>query len=282
MTWLRSDDKIMVPDIARRARNRYAYDALTGALHTLRMYCSMHQTNGWIAKRTALELISNGARKALATPVNGATLLHTDGQWCACMGPLVESIEDTPDDWADYRAGRLFYVHGYLADNPTSDELTLKRAKERELRSREIRDEVWARDGGLCRYCGKHLAVKADKRSADAPTLDHVDPYRAIGASNIVLACRSCNARKMNRTPAEAAMELLPVPATYDGPENQPQVPTTALRGTGRDGTTAPRPPGVRQRDDNPLSRNRPAPANHAGRDPPSTLDGVPDGRAGV
>lgn len=282
MTWLRSDDKIMDPAIARRARNRYAYDALTGAWHTLRQYCAMHQTNGWVPRRIALNLISNGARKALAEPINGATLLHTDGQWCACMGPLVESIEDTPDDWTDYRAGRLYYVHGYLADNPTSEELSLKRAKERELRSRELRDEVRARDRSMCRYCGKTLAAGADRRSADSATLDHVDPYRAIGSSNIVLACRACNAQKMNRTPAEAGMTLMPEPVTpiTDEPTNQPPIDTTPSRGTGRDGHPTPRPPAVRERDAAPLTRNRPAPDNHAGR-PPPVPDGLPQRRAG-
>lgn len=58
------------------------------------------------------------------------------------------------------------------------------------------------RDGNRCRYC---------RRPAD--TLDHVLPKSRGGRgsfSNLVAACRDCNATKGARTPDEAEMPLLP------------------------------------------------------------------------
>lgn len=69
------------------------------------------------------------------------------------------------------------------------------------------RNTVFHRDGGRCRYCGAEILTDY--------TLDHVVPRVQGGGStldNLVLACRPCNTEKGGRTPAEAGMELLPVP----------------------------------------------------------------------
>lgn len=55
---------------------------------------------------------------------------------------------------------------------------------------------VFARDGGLCTYCG----------STDDPTIDHIVPRVQGGAhelSNLTTACRPCNGAKNDRTPEE-------------------------------------------------------------------------------
>jgi 5-methylcytosine-specific restriction endonuclease McrA len=60
--------------------------------------------------------------------------------------------------------------------------------------------EVFARDVS-CRYCG----------SLDRLTLDHVLPVSRGGEDtreNLVVACKSCNSRKKDRTPAEAGMVI--------------------------------------------------------------------------
>jgi len=67
---------------------------------------------------------------------------------------------------------------------------------------------LFARDGGLCLYCG---------RGFNRPhlTRDHVVPISKGGRDtweNVVAACFSCNSRKGNRTPQQAAMPLLAVP----------------------------------------------------------------------
>ncbi len=59
---------------------------------------------------------------------------------------------------------------------------------------------VFIRDGHTCQYCGR-----------SAENVDHVVPRSRGGAhewENVVAACRRCNSRKKDRTPAEAAMTL--------------------------------------------------------------------------
>jgi hypothetical protein len=62
------------------------------------------------------------------------------------------------------------------------------------------RSGVMTRDGHRCAYCG-----------AAATTIDHVRPRSRGGVNtwlNTVAACRGCNQRKGDRTPAEARMPL--------------------------------------------------------------------------
>lgn len=59
---------------------------------------------------------------------------------------------------------------------------------------------VFIRDGHLCQYCGR-----------TAENVDHVVPRSRGGAhewENVVAACRRCNSRKKDHTPAEAVMSL--------------------------------------------------------------------------
>jgi len=70
------------------------------------------------------------------------------------------------------------------------------------------RDNVFLRDKGRCMYCGAELL----RREA---TYDHVLPKSRGGQTsweNLVLACRSCNHGKANRTPLEAGMRLRSTP----------------------------------------------------------------------
>jgi 5-methylcytosine-specific restriction endonuclease McrA len=71
------------------------------------------------------------------------------------------------------------------------------------------RVNIYARDGYRCQYCGVRCAT-------DRLTYDHVIPRSRGGRTtwdNIVSCCYACNARKANRTPAEAKMALRAVPA---------------------------------------------------------------------
>ncbi len=66
------------------------------------------------------------------------------------------------------------------------------------------RRAVFARDGHTCQYCTRA-----------AENIDHVVP-RSRGGShtweNVVAACRRCNTKKGDRTPAEASMSLTASP----------------------------------------------------------------------
>jgi hypothetical protein len=69
---------------------------------------------------------------------------------------------------------------------------------------------VYLRDRGICAYCGKWVPM------ADA-SMDHILPQALGGPTlwgNLVNACRRCNERKADRTPAQARMPLLFEPFT--------------------------------------------------------------------
>lgn len=66
------------------------------------------------------------------------------------------------------------------------------------------RVNIYARDGHRCQYCGTRCSI-------DQLTYDHVVPRSRGGRTtweNIVSCCYACNAKKSNRTPAEAKMIL--------------------------------------------------------------------------
>ncbi len=72
------------------------------------------------------------------------------------------------------------------------------------------RKAVFLRDGHTCQYCGRA-----------AENVDHVVP-RSRGGShtwdNVVAACRRCNGKKENRSPAEVGMKLRHPPRVpHDG-----------------------------------------------------------------
>ncbi len=71
------------------------------------------------------------------------------------------------------------------------------------------RVNIYARDEYRCQYCGV-------KCSISQLTYDHVIPRSRGGRTswdNIVSCCYACNAKKANRTPAEAKMMLRSTPA---------------------------------------------------------------------
>jgi 5-methylcytosine-specific restriction endonuclease McrA len=63
---------------------------------------------------------------------------------------------------------------------------------------------VLLRDEYACQYCGRHT-------EHEAATVDHVTPRSRGGRStfeNLVCCCSPCNARKKDRLPSEAGMQL--------------------------------------------------------------------------
>lgn len=67
---------------------------------------------------------------------------------------------------------------------------------------------IGLRDKFTCQYCSKKLSERT-------LTIDHVIPSSRGGSSkwdNLVCACHSCNTKKADRTPDEAAMPLLSKP----------------------------------------------------------------------
>jgi 5-methylcytosine-specific restriction endonuclease McrA len=71
------------------------------------------------------------------------------------------------------------------------------------------RRNLFKRDHWTCQYCGI-------QPGGDELTIDHVVPRSLGGTStweNCVLACVTCNKRKADRTPREAAMKLASLPS---------------------------------------------------------------------
>lgn len=95
-------------------------------------------------------------------------------------------------------------------------------------RDRELCATIKRRDGDLCRYCGESVSWGANNSRRGA-TYDHKDPdpfkpYQGNTLENVVVACRSCNASKKDRTPQEAGMVLLEAGTHIDGrTEVEPQ-----------------------------------------------------------
>jgi 5-methylcytosine-specific restriction endonuclease McrA len=74
------------------------------------------------------------------------------------------------------------------------------------------RENIYARDGGRCQYCGHRVSQSEFE-------YEHVVPRWKGGKTNwenIVVACTRCNQRKGGRTPAEAGMRLLSLPRRPD------------------------------------------------------------------
>ncbi|MFQ5489319.1 MAG: HNH endonuclease, partial [Phycisphaerae bacterium] len=71
------------------------------------------------------------------------------------------------------------------------------------------RRNIYARDASRCQYCGKRF-------STSELSLDHVVPRSRGGINswdNIVCCCVKCNVKKGGRTPEQARMHLIKVPA---------------------------------------------------------------------
>ena len=69
---------------------------------------------------------------------------------------------------------------------------------------------IHERDHWSCAYCGRSVS-KTPAREALLATVDHILPSSRGGTScwtNLVSACKECNNRKADRTPAEARMPL--------------------------------------------------------------------------
>jgi HNH endonuclease len=98
----------------------------------------------------------------------------------------------------------LYFEHGNLS----RIQILSDRAKRTELRNPMILKAVRDRDGDWCRYCGRKVNW-TDRRGTYGATYDHVLPGLLKGTENLVVACRSCNSSKRDRTPEEAGLTLL-------------------------------------------------------------------------
>lgn len=88
---------------------------------------------------------------------------------------------------------------------------TKGKTKEHDLFNETIpltRYALFKRDQNICAYCGERFTFSSLTR-------DHVVPLSQGGKTawtNLVTACKQCNAKKGNKTPEQAGMELIYIP----------------------------------------------------------------------
>lgn len=129
------------------------------------------------------------------------------------------------------------YVRSPSLALPWPAVISLRRWAQVRSRVRFSARNVQARDGYICGYCGLAPRLKDGRPDRAALTLDHVVPRAQAkhGAvylpwsrrwvnvtcwENSATACRACNARKADRSPAQAGMVLRVyprVPTLNDG-----------------------------------------------------------------
>ena len=183
-------------------------DQLQAAYCRLKSLASHLLSNGYLTRGAALRQC-RGRRQLLdrlcTAVLDDPPLLHRPGDDCACLG-------DQP-----WTAGYDYRIHAFLRRNPSKREYNRNRAQRADLRDARLKDLVYRRDGGCCRYCTSGpLSAKAG-RSKDRRkvlTYDHVDPDQPAGpdGGGLVVACARCNESKGARTPDEADMKLLTTP----------------------------------------------------------------------
>jgi 5-methylcytosine-specific restriction endonuclease McrA len=184
----------------------------------------------------AAHLFSLKARPCV-TALIAAGKVHPHDNIC---GPCMDRSKPVPDGH--------HLLHGWwdhlLEAAGKDDPIVRKREQRRKAlnRNKDLVAAIRQRDQDLCRYCGNVTIDSSgpNKRAARVRQLDHVDPWGDNTFDNVVVACRTCNGRKRDRTPEEAGMDLLDPgttrpypaatrPAAGTGPENPAVDPAADL-----------------------------------------------------
>ena len=160
--------------------------------HIVRLYCADVGNDGKLPRRllhvaVARKVTEAKARRLAAELVDAGLWTVTDDGY-----ELVGWLEEQP-------AAEVWQ------DNVKRERWTRAKALHRD---RSLCRRIQERDANLCRYCGTRVDW-ADRRGRAGGTYDHVDPDGPNTLENVVVACRACNARKKDRTPAQAGMKLL-------------------------------------------------------------------------
>jgi 5-methylcytosine-specific restriction endonuclease McrA len=262
--WVKLDDKLpmsvkvrgLADPEARGDRATAQRNEALGHWTQLLAWVGAERTDGFLtADVAALYGTTASLRRLLRGVFGRSALLHSRGDLCPCLEGR---------KWPD---GAAYAIHDYLDRNPSRAENDVAKAQRRELRDRELREQVRRRDADQCRYCGKAVRWN-DRRSPEGGVLDHVRPDIAAGADNLVVACRGCNTRKGKRSPEAAGMRLRPLPGPttetrpiYDGP-------TTETRPI-YDGPTTDSEPDLKPTTDRTQNRSETGDRSDAGRPPP-------------
>lgn len=228
MAFFQVDDKFSSNHKVRAMVESEGYNKASQAIALWVLSGSLARLSGLdgvitLGNATSVTLDRTAARRGAALLVRYG-LWHAEGHGCeACPQPP---------------AGAWVFHQWFQFSYGTGAAERVKTAKGKELRTPEIVEAVWARDTDAhgvarCRYCGKRVHRPprkhgGDRRSSSLGHLDHVDPTKAVGPSNIAVACAGCNQHKAQRTPEQAGLKLLPPPSRTgtDQDENQDEIKT--------------------------------------------------------
>lgn len=188
MPWFKVDDKLH-----DHRKTRKAGVAAMGLWALAGSWCSDNLTDGFVPRDILVRWEPRGAGK-LAAKLVEADLWHAD-------------TVDGEDGWR---------FRNWSEFQPTRAEVEAQRGWQATRaalhRDEELVAAIRSRDCDRCRYCAVLVSWKA-RRGKNAATYDHVIPVSKGGGNsleNVVVACRTCNTSKGDRSPEEAGMTLLP------------------------------------------------------------------------
>ena len=132
----------------------------------------------------------------------GRALLLNASHEPLCVVPMRRAVVLVLKEKAEIVARNGAELHSERVTLPVPSVIRLNHYVRVPYRSRVplSRRAVFARDGHKCQYCNKA-----------AENIDHVMPRSRGGPhawDNVVASCRACNARKEDRSPAEAGLTL--------------------------------------------------------------------------
>lgn len=184
--------------------------------------CANDSTDGLVAR---VKLRIYGAIAEVRKPEDVAGQLVELGVWHTAEG--LADCDECQDDLRRHESEAAladgdFYWHRWLRDQLDALGKNDPRGRMQDLRKKAWdrnqagKLEVQTRDKGMCRYCGIHVNPnRRDTKSANAFEWDHIDPLDKENAvAKIVVACKTCNAEKSQRTPEQWGVLLLPSPGT--------------------------------------------------------------------
>jgi 5-methylcytosine-specific restriction endonuclease McrA len=186
----------------------------SGWFDSSRVFCLSSFVVGCVVTRTVLVLNADW------TPLRVVP-------WERAVSLLLEEKVSLVESYA----GR--FIRSASVGVPHPAVVVLRRYQSFRNRVRFNRANVLARDSYTCQYCGAKPVKSSGRPDLTELTLDHVVPRAQSTAGRIVLsdgrtvsvtcwenvvtACVPCNARKADRTPAEAKMPLRARPRIPSG-----------------------------------------------------------------
>lgn len=239
MTWQRTDDKF--PTHPKRMAAWASERASVLLLwHTAALLCA--SANTAVVRPANLKLA--GYLSHCADVEADARVLVDVGLWhdsaslakCASCKTMLKEKEPSAAVGDGAFVVHEFFEHNLTREEAqTPDQRFVWARKKRLDRDTELQRALIERDRGRCRYCDRRVTM--GKRGASGGTFDHVNPWGENTLENLVVACRPCNTKKGDRTPAEAGMELLDLPTARLRAVSQDSPETRASRDAGGDGT---------------------------------------------